>query len=92
MGLYRPWTWGYYSDSDGTALLSSRNLLFPINSKLPGGTSPPRHNEIAMGSQHPGGCQFAMTDGSARFVSETIEQSLYLATGSRNGKEPVSSP
>ncbi len=90
MPVPRPWTWGYYTDSDGTTLLGSRNLLFPINSRLPGGTAPPRHNEVSMGSQHPGGCQFAMADGSARFVSAAIDHAVYLATGSRSGKESLS--
>ena len=64
--------------------------MYPINSKLPPATPNVAHNQIAFGSQHPGGCQFAMADGSARFVSQTIDQVTYLATASRNGDEPAS--
>lgn len=90
MDRYRAWTWGFYTDPSGTALLGSKNVMYPINSKLPPATPNVGHNQIAFGSQHPGGCQFAMADGSARFVSQTIDQVTYLATASRNGDEPAS--
>ncbi len=35
------------------------------------------------GSWHPGGSQFVMVDGSGRFLSETIDKSLYEALGNR---------
>lgn len=39
------------------------------------------------GSYHPGGAQFLMTDGSVRFLSETIEMTTYRAMATRDGKE-----
>ncbi len=94
MDRYRPWTWGYWNGgSNMVALLQSRNVYYPINSNLPlfpTASSAPLHNNIAFGSQHPGGCQFSMSDGSTRFVSETIDQVIYLAMASRNGDEPTS--
>lgn len=85
---YRSWLWGYYySKSDKTALISSRNINeYPINCDL----DDMGMNDAPMGSQHPGGCQFGMADGSARFVAETIDTGIYLATASRNGSEAVS--
>jgi prepilin-type N-terminal cleavage/methylation domain-containing protein/prepilin-type processing-associated H-X9-DG protein len=44
------------------------------------------------GSNHNGGCQFLLGDGSVRFVSETINSDVMLACGSGNGGEPVSPP
>ena len=83
MTKYRHWLRGKYSDSRGTLFLISKNVEFPINSM-----NESLWNSIAFGSNHPGGAQFAMGDGSCRFVSETVDFNVYLATASRKGKEP----
>lgn len=85
MTKYRAWVRGKYGDSRGTLYLLTKSLEYPINSR-----NESKWNSIAMGSDHPGGAQFAMADGSGRFVSETIDFETYLAMGSRNGKEPIS--
>jgi prepilin-type N-terminal cleavage/methylation domain-containing protein/prepilin-type processing-associated H-X9-DG protein len=58
----------------------------PINawkdSNLPGVVM-----ELSCGSYHPGGAHFGFVDGSVRFLSETIEISIYRGLGSRNGQE-----
>ena len=41
-------------------------------------------------SEHVGGANFALADGSVRFVSQNIDNSLYQALGSRAGGEVVS--
>jgi len=52
----------------------------------------PEQNGPAMAvSYHPGGCNFLMTDGSVRFLKDTINQQTYMGIGSRNGGEVVSS-
>jgi prepilin-type processing-associated H-X9-DG protein len=71
----------------GTAQGSCKNVLDPINSGLPY-----KFNDGAFGSQHPGGAQFALCDGSVTFVSETIGHAVFLATASRNGGEMYSLP
>jgi prepilin-type N-terminal cleavage/methylation domain-containing protein/prepilin-type processing-associated H-X9-DG protein len=43
-------------------------------------------------SYHPGGAQFAMADGSAHYLNETIDFVLYYELGSRSGGEPVQVP
>lgn len=40
-------------------------------------------------SDHPGGCNFAFADGSARFVKQTIHPRVFSALSSRNGGEIV---
>ena len=40
-------------------------------------------------SMHPGGAHFLLGDGSARFVNENINQSLYRALSTINGKETI---
>lgn len=87
MTKYRAWTRGKYNDSRGTLYLLSKYLRFPINSK-----NESIWNGIAFGSLHPGGCQFVRADGSASFLSETMDYGIYLALGSKDGGESVQTP
>jgi prepilin-type N-terminal cleavage/methylation domain-containing protein/prepilin-type processing-associated H-X9-DG protein len=41
-------------------------------------------------SNHPGGVNFAMVDGSVQFISDTIEHTVYRAMSTREGGEVVS--
>ncbi len=41
------------------------------------------------GSFHPGGCHFAMADGSVHFVSENIDLATYRALGARSDGLPL---
>ena len=43
-------------------------------------------------SNHPGGVNFALADGSTHFVSETIDHELYQYLGCRHDKQPISIP
>ena len=46
--------------------------------------------EIAFGSYHRGGAMFTLTDGSVRFIAQTIDMNPYHArVGSRAGGEVV---
>lgn len=47
-------------------------------------------NNLPFGSYHPQGANFALGDGSVRWVPQDIDTALYLALGSRNGDEAVS--
>ncbi|WP_339734081.1 DUF1559 domain-containing protein [uncultured Gimesia sp.] len=40
-------------------------------------------NEVAFGSLHPGGAHFLLLDGSVRFLSENMSQTIYSYLGSR---------
>ena len=46
----------------------------------------------AFGSLHPGGANFALVDGSTRFVSEAIDMTVYRAVSTRAGGETASVP
>lgn len=50
------------------------------------------NNNYSFFSQHSGGANFALGDGSVRFVSETIDLTLYRQLATISGKEPVSFP
>jgi prepilin-type N-terminal cleavage/methylation domain-containing protein len=78
---YRMWWRGF----DGSASGSAKNIVFAINSKGYNGSND--FNDIAMGSNHVGGCHFLMGDGTVRFVSENVDLNLYFATASMNKAE-----
>ncbi len=45
--------------------------------------------EVSFGSYHIGGVHFAMADGSVRFISQSINITIYRGLGSRAGREVV---
>ncbi len=76
---YRSWVRG----CDNAPVCSGcRNLVNAVNTPSIGTFS-----DMAFGSEHPGGTNFAMGDGSVRFVNETINLNVYRAQASRNGGE-----
>jgi prepilin-type N-terminal cleavage/methylation domain-containing protein/prepilin-type processing-associated H-X9-DG protein len=46
--------------------------------------------QFAFRSNHPGGANFAMADGSVRFIKQTVNQATYMALGTRAGGEVIS--
>jgi prepilin-type N-terminal cleavage/methylation domain-containing protein/prepilin-type processing-associated H-X9-DG protein len=96
--------WGWWASSSGGYGLSdvAESTYSPINYVVgvsygnPNVTQSnftttyeyPRVN--AFGSLHPGGANFAMCDGSVRFIKSTIAQPIYQALGTRAGGEVVS--
>ena len=80
---YRSWCRGQNGGSGAT-----RNITFPINSTFYNGSN--NFNDISMGSNHTGGCNFAMGDGSVRFVRASIDLGVYKAMASGDGGEVVS--
>jgi hypothetical protein len=80
---YRSWVRGIKASNQ--ALGSVRNISSEINS-----SDNPSHNDSSFSSQHPGGTQFGLCDGSVRFINDTIHYDLLLALASRKGGEAVS--
>lgn len=80
----RPWIIGVV----GEYMYSSKNVAYPINGggRGPGQPNPPRNN-MGFGSEHPGGCHFAMGDGSVQFMSENIELLVMFALASRQAAD-----
>jgi prepilin-type N-terminal cleavage/methylation domain-containing protein/prepilin-type processing-associated H-X9-DG protein len=69
---------------------------YPPNAKNPvtGLDYPPDqwYNRYAFTSAHPGGVQFAMTDGSVQFITDSISLQLFRALGTRAGGEVAALP
>jgi prepilin-type processing-associated H-X9-DG protein len=42
-------------------------------------------------SPHAGGTNFLLTDGSVKFIKDSIAQKTYMGLGTRNGGEVISS-
>ena len=66
----------------GNGMASCRNVQNAINTPYNG-----IYNDISFGSQHVGGAQFVMGDGSVRFVQASIDLVVYKSTASMDGGE-----
>jgi prepilin-type N-terminal cleavage/methylation domain-containing protein/prepilin-type processing-associated H-X9-DG protein len=78
---YRVWIRG----SDGNAVGACKNAVNTINSTTYNGSN--NFNDISFGSEHVGGAQFLMADGSVVFISQNIDMTLYLSLSSADGGE-----
>ncbi len=76
-------SWPYANNSVGTCSI-------PPNVKQPNGQFYPATdwpNVYSFRSRHPGGLQFALADGSVRFVQTSIALPIYRAMATRKGGE-----
>lgn len=64
---------------------------FPINFgvKVNGNGWAVDRSILCFGSQHPGGANFGIMDGTVRFISQTIDTTLYRNLGTVNGGEAL---
>jgi prepilin-type N-terminal cleavage/methylation domain-containing protein len=74
--------WGFSYWSSPYPLATAFTTMAPFNPKKGGAAVLSRFR-----SEHIGGSQFALVDGSVRFVSENISQTVLDATGTRAGGE-----
>jgi prepilin-type N-terminal cleavage/methylation domain-containing protein/prepilin-type processing-associated H-X9-DG protein len=90
-------TWLAASDfatpTNNVWIFNGKNVTFPINSAAYPATwalqsqATVNYHDVSLGSKHPGGCHVLMCDGSATFVSETIELAMLKAMASRASDE-----
>jgi hypothetical protein len=83
---YRVWTRG----CSGNTCQSTKNVTNAINTTLYNGSS--NFNDISFGSNHTLGTNFVMCDGSTRFVSNSVDFTLYKATASIDAGEAATIP
>jgi hypothetical protein len=80
---YRSWIRGNNGGSGAT-----KNIVNPINSTIYNGSN--NFNNVSMGSYHTGGCNFANGDATVRFVRQTVDLPVYMASASINSGEVAS--
>lgn len=71
----------------GVRLYNALHVLHPINSLSASPDVSPvisGYHEISFGSNHPGGCHFALADGSVTFVSENTDLETLKRLACRN--------
>ncbi|MHC2070885.1 DUF1559 family PulG-like putative transporter [Bremerella sp. T1] len=88
------WWNGGSTDGEGQDMANYVCTSYPINAVSVGwmGTSRSEsvtYNETAFRSAHPGGAQFALADGSVKFIPETINFATYTALMDRADGVPV---
>ena len=77
---------------DGAQSYAFKVVQHPINSPLDRNNDGTPFNHLPMGSYHPGGCLFAIADGSVQFVGESIDVTTYRAMATCNGGEAFTWP
>jgi prepilin-type processing-associated H-X9-DG protein len=84
---YTAWNaWAYANGACGTcAIPPNTGISVPPLGAAAGYADWPRRYSFR--SRHPGGLQFALADGSVRFVSESIPLLLYRALATIQGGE-----
>ncbi|TWT32963.1 DUF1559 domain-containing protein [Blastopirellula retiformator] len=76
---YRPWSRGGRTNN---FMAPCKNVAQPINADFIA-----LFNDMSYGSNHPGGCMFALGDASVRFVAETVNYDTLLSMASCGGGE-----
>ena len=65
------------------------NHVLPPNSAVIDCLNADHWGAVSARSAHPGGVNVAFADGHVRFVSDSVELSLWRALGTRDGGEPI---
>jgi prepilin-type N-terminal cleavage/methylation domain-containing protein len=87
------WAYAYTSYNASNAVPEARTLI-PDYDKcvLINGAGGSNACKRSWGSLHPGGMQFALCDGSARFLASTIDMPVWVAIATIGGSEPLQVP
>ncbi|MDO4575447.1 MAG: DUF1559 domain-containing protein [Planctomycetia bacterium] len=83
--LTRNWLLG--ANRSGGAFYDGRMLQERLNGVPSKNLSTAPFNDQPVGSEHPGGANFARGDGSVVFLSDSVDFYLYRNMGTRNGYE-----
>jgi prepilin-type N-terminal cleavage/methylation domain-containing protein/prepilin-type processing-associated H-X9-DG protein len=82
--FYRSWIRGWDNDSSG-ATVPGKNMVNPINSA--DYTSTGTYNNVSLSSNHSGGVNIALCDGSVRFLRDSTPLETLQRLASRRGGE-----
>jgi prepilin-type N-terminal cleavage/methylation domain-containing protein/prepilin-type processing-associated H-X9-DG protein len=89
MGLGGDWIYGYYAISLYNHIWTPNSTLYDCHmTSYP--DSPDEKAIVTARSDHPGGVNVCMGDGSVRFVGNSIDVGVWRGMASRNGGEAMS--
>jgi prepilin-type N-terminal cleavage/methylation domain-containing protein/prepilin-type processing-associated H-X9-DG protein len=92
---------GVFTTGGGSLVQHLLSTPVPINYRVPAGipaneflsaTGAENNRLCAYGSGHPGGANYALVDGSVRFLSDKIDLGILQALSTRAGGEVISLP
>lgn len=87
---HRAWIQGASNGNNGTAMYACKNVRRSIGqAAYQSGNVSRLFNDVRFGSNHTGGCQFLLGDGSVRFGSENIDFGTYQALATRGMGEVI---
>jgi prepilin-type N-terminal cleavage/methylation domain-containing protein len=81
--------WGWWAAGRGVDDHGLGDYVLDVSEGLHKGDLSDSAHLLRYGSAHPTGAQFTMCDGSVRVLSYAIDETTFLALGSRNGGEVV---
>lgn len=87
-GNFPLWSGGNNNQGCNAKYMGAHLRLIDINFFINRKTG--QESDLSFGSEHPGGAQFALADGSVRLISESIDTLMYRYLGARNDGEIVS--
>jgi len=87
---YSAWIGGSWAVVDGNSATMYQHLMPPNSKSCYWNGSWWHHNmQLTPSSQHAGGVNVLMTDGSVHFFSDTVDLETWWAIGSRNDGRPI---
>jgi prepilin-type processing-associated H-X9-DG protein len=86
--------WAYSNGATGTCAIPPNTGIIPVGGYTSLGTGDAGNwpTRYSFRSRHPNGLQFALADGSVRWVDNSIPLQIYQAMGTRNGGESLTLP
>ncbi|MEZ6061902.1 MAG: DUF1559 domain-containing protein [Planctomycetaceae bacterium] len=81
------WSWSFIGVGNGYTHTMLPNE--PSCAVMFGGTDWGGDSMMSASSMHTGGVQILLADGSARFISQNIDQTVWWGLGTRNGSETL---
>jgi prepilin-type processing-associated H-X9-DG protein len=96
-GPQRIWTVGGASAANlDTYVYTAKNVMWPLKTAYRAEQDAPAsgygNNDMSFGSMHPGGCHFAMCDGSIQFIRDDVSIETLRALASRKSNDTFESP
>lgn len=88
-GNVRPWILGA---TEPTGTYAFKVVEHSLNARVDRVADEAPFNHLPFGSKHPGGANFAVADGSVRFLPDSLDLATFKALATASGGEAVNLP